>query len=205
VILHAYEDNTYDVIFDDDTIESKVLESNIKSMNGEGMGQRMSQIMGATQFNIGELVVFRNDFKSNRIWKIEKFDKGYAILKTEDKEGLDSDMKVAGLTDIERYVPNALSQSGSLQPGNLQPGSLQQGTPQQPVVVNVIAGDNNSMVSSQPTKPSLSEGSESQNNESQNNESADFSSPKIRFKKEEPEKEGGNPNLFGGSIVVKKI
>ena len=200
VILHAYEDNTYDVIFDDDTIESKVPESNIKSMDGQGMGHSH-----VTQFNIGELVVFRNDFKSNRIWKIEKFDKGYAILKTDDKEGLDSDMKVAGLTDIERYVPNALSQQGSLQQGSLQQGTPQSGTPQQPVVVNVIAGDNNSMVSSQPTKPSLSEGSESQINESQINESADFSLPKIRFKKEEPEKAGGNPNLFGGSIVVKKI
>jgi hypothetical protein len=205
MILRGYEDNTYDVIFDDDTIESKVPESNIKTMNGEGMGQRMSEGMSARQFNIGELVVFRNDFKSNRIWKIEKFDKGYAILKTDDKEGLDSDMKVAGLTDIERYVPTPLSQPGGLQQGGLQPG-----TPQQPVVVNVIAGDNNSMVSPQPTKPSLSEGSEQmgkfQTNEYQNNESADFSAPRIRFKKEETEKEGGNPNLLsGGSIVVKKI
>jgi hypothetical protein len=155
----------------------------------EGMGNKR-------EFNVGELVVFRNDFKPNRIWKITEFQRGYAVLKTDDKEGLDSDLKVAALTDIELYVPTAQNMSAPLS----QPAPLQQ----QPVVVNVIAGENNSMVSSQPTKPS-----QDQNVEIQDSESTDFSTPKIRFKKEEKDEkeEGGSSNNFlsGKSIVVKKI
>lgn len=192
VILHSHEDNTYDVMYDDDTTEHKVPESNIKRID-EGMGNKR-------EFNVGELVVFRSDFKPNRIWKIKEFQRGYAVLKTEDKEGLDSDLKVAALTDIERYVPPAQNMSAPLS----QPAPLQQ----QPVVVNVIAGENNSMVSSQPSQ----EPSQPQELSHVSDESTDFSTPKIRFKKEEnenekeKEKEGGNANfLSGGSIVVKKI
>ena len=191
VILHKHEDNTYDVMYDDDTIEKNVSESNINHMD-EGMGNKRQ--FNADQFNVGELVVFRNDFKPNRIWKITEFQRGYAVLETKDKEGLDSDLKVAALTDIERYVPTAQNMSAPLS----QPAPLQQ----QPVVVNVIAGENNSMVSSQPFQDKTSELEES--------ESTDFSTPKIRFKKdekEEGEKEEGSSNNFlsGKSIVVKKI
>ena len=185
IILYKHEDNTYDIMYDDNTIQKNVSESNIKHID-EGMGNKR-------QFNVGELVVLRNDYKPTRIWKINKFEKEYAILETEDREGLDSNLKVAGLTEIEKYVPIAQNTIAPI----AQPAPLQQ-----PVVVNVIAGENNSMVSSQPTQDKTSE--------LQDVESTDFSTPKIRFKKEdkdekdEKEKEGGNPNLFG-SIVVKKI
>ena len=99
-----------------------------------------------------DFVLFNGDFKPNRPWTINRFDKGFAILETEDEEGLSSNTKVVALSDIRPYV----------QPQQQQPQPQQQmGNPQPPVIVNVIAGDNNSM------EPKT--------------ETVDFSKPKIRF------------------------
>ena len=99
-----------------------------------------------------DFVLFNGDFKPDRPWKIISFDKGFAILETADEEGLSNNTKVVALSDIRPYVH---SQQPQQQP------QQQMGNSQPPVVVNVIAGDNNSM------EPKT--------------DTVDFSKPKIRF------------------------
>ena len=109
-------------------------------------------------------------------------------METGDKEGLESNIKVAGLADIKPYVEPQIQ---------IQP---QQSPQQVPVVLNMynVNGNENTLqpqpqvalqpqVNSQPQVDSI--------------EPLDFSQPKIKIK--EPELQ---PNLIkGGTIVVKKI
>jgi DNA-directed RNA polymerase II subunit RPB2 len=173
---------------------------------GKGKGQ-------GTSYQPSDIVVFNGDFKPNRAWEINKFEKGFAILETTDIEGLQPNtnrgthIKVAALSDIRKYVPQmsqSLSQGGfsqglsqGLSHGGLSHGGLPQGLshgglPQgQPVVVNVITGDNNSMETSEPQKQDV-----------------DFSKPQIKFVESENNGKTVDNLLLGGnskSIVVKKV
>ena len=174
---------------------------------GKGQGQ-------GTSYQPTDIVVFNGDFKPNRAWEINKFEKGFAILETTDIEGLlpntnrGTHIKVAALSDIRKYVPqmsqgglsHGLSQGGfsqglshggfsqGLSPQGLPHGGLSQG---QPVVVNVITGDNNSMETSEPQKQDV-----------------DFSKPQIKFVESENNGKTVDSLLLGGnskSIVVKKV
>ena len=155
---------------------------------GKGKGTASSSYPFLPQ----EQVSFNGDFKPSRVWKITEFEKGYAILETGDMEGLKPNnnsgthKKVVALSDIRRYVaPPAPMQSPTENTSS-------------PVVVNVIAGDNNNMETTQPQK-AKEEGGE-----------IDFSTPKIRFKEnanksENDEKTVDNLLSDGKSIVVKKV
>jgi hypothetical protein len=125
-----------------------------------------------------DFVLFNGDFKPDRPWRINSFDKGFAILETADTEGLSSNTKVVALSDIRPYV----------QPQQPQP--QQMGNSQPPVVVNVIAGDNNSM------EPKT--------------ETVDFSKPKIRFSENndvDTSSDASPMDNFSSSksIIVKKV
>ncbi len=127
-----------------------------------------------------EFVLFNGDFKPNRPWKINSFDKGFAILETTDAEGLSSNTKVVALSDIRPYVHSQPQPQPQQQMGNSQP----------PVVVNVIAGDNNSM------EPKT--------------ETVDFSKPKIRFSENsdvDTSSDASPVDNFSSSksIIVKKV
>ena len=130
-----------------------------------------------------DFVLFNGDFKPDRPWRINSFDKGFAILETADAEGLSSNTKVVALSDIRPYV----------QPQQQQPQQQQQqqmGNSQPPVVVNVIAGDNNSM------EPKT--------------ETVDFSKPKIRFSENNDVDTSSDASPMdnfssGKSIIVKKV
>ena len=135
-----------------------------------------------------DFVLFNGDFKPDRMWKINSFDKGFAILETADEEGLTSNTKVVALSDIRPYVR-------SQQPQQPQP-QQQMGNSQPPVIVNVIAGDNNSM------EPKT--------------ETVDFSKPKIRFSENNDVSRDASPDASGDassmdnfssgkSIIVKKV
>jgi hypothetical protein len=141
----------------------------------------MSDKGRGSMYQPNEFVLFNGDFKPNRPWKINSFDKGFAILETTDAEGLSSNTKVVALSDIRPYVH---SQQQQQQP------QQQMGNSQPPVVVNVIAGDNNSM------EPK--------------SDSVDFSKPKIRFSENsdvDTSSDASPVDNFSSSksIIVKKV
>jgi hypothetical protein len=139
---------------------------------------------GTRQFKVGDAVNFIGDYKQDRKWNIKEFEKGFAILETEDKEGLESNVKVAGLADIKPYVEPQIQ---------IQP--LQQ----VPVVLNMynVNGNENTL---QP-QPQVASQQPVESQQSVEAEPLDFSQPKIKIKDSESE-----PNLIkGGTIVVKKI
>jgi len=134
---------------------------------------------------VNEFVTFNGDFKPNRAWKITEFDKGFAVLETDDKEGLTSNLKVAALSDIKRF-------SQQQQPPSPDAMGLAPTPAPPPITVNVISGDNNTMETPK-QKPT---------------EDVDFSEPRIRFKEPSETSETksdisdfSNPK----SIVVKKV
>ena len=136
-------------------------------------------------FQVNEFVTFNGDFKPNRAWKITEFDKGFAVLETDDKEGLSSNLKVAALSDIKRF-------SQQQQPPSPDAMGLAPTQAPPPITVNVISGDNNTMETPK-QKPT---------------EDVDFSEPRIRFKEPSETSETksdisdfSNPK----SIVVKKV
>lgn len=134
-------------------------------------------------FQVNDFVTFNGDFKPNRVWKITEFDKGFAVLKTDDTEGLTSNLKVAALSDIKRFIQQ--------QPSPDAMGLALTPAPP-PITVNVISGDNNTMETPK-QKPT---------------EDVDFSEPRIRFKETgEPSENKSEISDFSNpkSIVVKKV
>jgi hypothetical protein len=155
-------------------------DSSASSSSGFGSGNR--------QFKVGDAVNFKGDYKQDRKWNIKEFEKGFAILETEDKEGLESNVKVAGLADIKPYVEPQIQ----IQPPH---------SPQQvPVVLNMynVNGNENTL---QPQPQVALQPQVDSQQQVQSEDALDFSQPKIKIKDSETE-----PNLIkGGTIVVKKI
>ena len=137
---------------------------------------------GSRQFNVGDAVNFMGDYKQGRKWTITEFEKGFAILQTEDSEGLDSNVKVAGLVDIKPYVEPQVQ----IQPQQLQP----------PVVLNMYnVNGNDNTLQPQPVEQPVEQ------QEQVEQQPIDFSKPKIKIEEKETP-----PNLLkGGAIVVKKL
>jgi hypothetical protein len=135
-------------------------------------------------FQVNDFVTFNGDFKPDRIWKITEFDKGFAVLETDDKEGLTSNLKVVALSDIKRFIQRQPSPDAmGLAPTPAPP----------PITVNVISGDNNTM----------------ETPKQKTTEEVDFSEPRIRFKEPTGETSETKSDIsdFSNpkSIVVKKV
>ena len=117
--------------------------------------------------DIGGISQDDNDIMNELLgFDLEEFEKGFAILETEDKEGLESNVKVAGLADIKPYVEPQIQ---------IQPPHSPQHSPQQvPVVLNMynVNGNENTL---QP-QPQV------ESHQSVEAESVDFSQPKIKIK-----------------------
>ena len=128
-------------------------------------------------FGLNQPVTYNGDFKPNRVWTIKEFDKGFAILETEDNEGLESNTKIAGLSDIKRVVHTPLQ---ALPPPVSQPAVIAP-------VFNIVTGDNSTIKSAE------------------KEESVDFSKPRIRINEESDSGENNFSKKSNGSIVVKKI
>ena len=138
-------------------------------------------------FKGGDSVIFRGDYKPNRKWKINEFEKGYAVLQTDDIEGLDNNKKVVSLTDILHYPAQQIQQQQQQQ----QQPQLQ--TPVISPVFNIVTGDNNNV-------------------KTKEEEPVDFNTPKIRLKMDEEESNSNDSDnkineklLKGNAIVVKKV
>jgi hypothetical protein len=94
-------------------------------------------------YNVGDKVHFRGDFNPSRVWTIQEFDKGFAILKTDDLTGLDNELKVAHLNDLEAVTLNTEQTGGD---GNAIPiGAMPLQTAPTTPIFNIVTGDNNTI------------------------------------------------------------
>ena len=166
-------------------------DSSSSDSSASGSSASSDTSSGTQQFKVGGAVNFKGDYKQDRKWNIKEFEKGFAILETGDKEGLESNIKVAGLADIKPYVEPQIQ---------IQP---QQSPQQVPVVLNMynVNGNENTLQPQPQVALQPQVDSQQQFDSQRQVEPLDFSQPKIKIK--EPESQ---PNLIkGGTIVVKKI
>jgi DNA-directed RNA polymerase II subunit RPB2 len=141
-------------------------------------------------FNIGDNVNFKGDFNQSRVWNIQEFDKGFAVLKTIDTEGLENNMKVVHLNDIssipEQIITPEAAAAAALKP-NESPIKFSP-------VFNIVTGSDNTIDTSEDKKP-------------ETEESDIFSKPLIKKTNDvAEEKTKAVDKLFSGStVVVKKL
>jgi DNA-directed RNA polymerase II subunit RPB2 len=136
------------------------------------------QNAGEPVYKLGNLVHFKGDFDKMRVWQIEGFQKGFAILKTNDNKGLENNVKVAHLTDISK-IQHSSAPSTHESPINFAP------------VINIVTGDGSKIEPQEAEKNTFSTPMIRIPTESVNTESA---SAKIDEKM-----------LSGGKLIVKKI
>jgi hypothetical protein len=157
-------------------------------------------------FNVGDAVHFNGDFNKSRVWTVEEFDKGFAVLKTGNTEGLESNMKVVHLNDI---VP-AVSE-----PVQVAQPALEESPVKFSPVFNIVTGDGNKIEACEPqTFVDVKHPVETQSSIQANTEEepADiFSKPLIKksvnFAGETPSKPVNDNKLLssGSAIVIKKL
>ena len=152
-------------------------------------------------FNVGDAVNFNGDFNKSRVWTVEEFDKGFAVLKTANTEGLESNMKVVHLNDIVPAVPEQIQLT-------------QHADEESPVkfspVFNIVTGNDNKIEA-----PSSAKETKNNNNNDAPHESTEediFSKPLIKksvnFAEDTNAKPAANDNKMlssGGAIVIKKL
>ena len=156
-------------------------------------------------FNVGDPVNFVGDFMPSRVWTVEEFDKGFAVLVTVNTEGLESNMKVVHLNDIVPAVPE--------QPVVQAPGQEESQMKFSPVF-NIVTGDGNKIEapSAQPIT-SATAGSAAASDPQPESQSEDiFSKPLIKksvnFESPaKPQDTALNNKMLasGGAIVIKKL
>jgi DNA-directed RNA polymerase II subunit RPB2 len=160
-------------------------------------------------YNVGDKVHFRGDFNPSRVWTIQEFDKGFAILKTEDLNGLDNELKVAHLNDLEAVTLNTEQIGGD---ANAIATPYLQTAPQQPVF-NIVTGDNNTIEATKPsveasTSANMSAANDAMDGGNAGNSSENiFSKPLIKKKSTDAGEEKNSAILTGGSgpIIIKKL
>jgi hypothetical protein len=154
-------------------------------------------------FNVGDPVNFNGDFKKSRVWVIDSFDKGFAVLKTTDPEGLELNMKVVHLSDIVPAVP--VEEKPTVE-NDMQKSFSP--------VFNIVTGNDNT-IQSPPTcvTPDIKQGGDMNAVAGSNEEAVnppDFSKPMIKksvnFSESEASPANDNKMLSsGGAIVIKKL
>lgn len=151
-------------------------------------------------YNVGDAVHFKGDFKHSRVWLIEEFDKGFAILKTEDIEGLENSRKVVPLDDIVHVLQETLL--AATQSGGADNELVKGFAP----VFNIVTGNDNKIEA--PSSPKKGGGVSFDDNSVKDDhfisggtstvdkETADFNKPLIKSDKQ---------LMSGGAIVIKKL
>jgi len=147
-------------------------------------------------FNVGDPVNFVGDFMPTRVWTVEEFDKGFAVLKTVNTEGLESNMKVVHLNDIVPAVPEQQMQAPVAEESGLK------FTP----IINIVTGDGNKIESQRVA----TEGASETPTETSSADDDIFSKPLIKKSSSSSSSEGSEPlnNKMlsnGGAIVIKKL
>jgi DNA-directed RNA polymerase beta subunit len=183
-------------------------DENISSLISQSETERHSREEAVMNnvFNVGDAVHFNGDFNKSRVWTVEEFDKGFAVLKTGNTEGLESNMKVVHLNDI---VP-AVSE-----PVQVAQPALEESPVKFSPVFNIVTGDGNKIEACEPqTFVDVKHPVETQSSIQANTEEepADiFSKPLIKksvnFAGETPSKHVNDNKLLssGSAIVIKKL
>ncbi len=147
---------------------------------------------GIPLLNVGDKVMFRGDFDKNRKWTIDSFEKGFAVIKTDDLNGLTGGSKVVGMNDIDTFMePETQTMIG----GNAQAQS------QPPIVLNIVNGDNNKVEQDSSTPGQTQTPATAQTIDEMPREEAIFDKPMIK----KPAQEGGSNVFAQGALVVKKV
>jgi hypothetical protein len=145
---------------------------------------------GIPLLNVGDKVMFRGDFDKNRKWTIDSFEKGFAVIKTDDLNGLTGGSKVVGMNDIDTFMePETQTMIG----GHAQAPS------QPPIVLNIVNGDNNKVEQDSSTPSQMP--ATAQTIDEMPREEAMFDKPMIK----KPAQEGGSNVFAQGPLVVKKV
>jgi hypothetical protein len=175
-------------------------DDNISSLISQSETERQSREDAVTNnvFNVGDAVNFNGDFNKSRVWTVEEFDKGFAVLKTANTEGLESNMKVVHLNDIVPAVPEQIQVT-------------QHADEESPVkfspVFNIVTGNDNKIEA-----PSFAKDTDAPAEEDAPAKEDIFSKPLIKksvnFAEDTNAKPAANDNKMlssGGAIVIKKL
>ena len=215
--LFSDDDDDFDSILDSDsdddhpriTIEGGAVEkieyetlspgtTNIASLISQSENAKPHEVVNNV-FNVGDAVNFNGDFKELRVWTVQEFDKGFAILKTIDTEGLETNMKVAHLNDIVPAVHPKIQ---------VAPPALDESPVKFSPVFNIVTGNDNTIES----KGSAAPVPNTVTSEEESNVDI-FSKPLIKksvnFAEQETPPNDVNDNKMlssrGGAIVIKKL
>jgi DNA-directed RNA polymerase II subunit RPB2 len=172
-------------------------DKNISSLISQSETEKHSREEAITNnvFNVGDAVNFNGDFNKSRVWTVEEFDKGFAVLKTANTEGLESNMKVVHLNDIVPAVPEQIQVT-------------QHADEESPVkfspVFNIVTGNDNKIEA-----PSFAKDTDAPAEEDAPAKEDIFSKPLIKKSvnfAEETQATNDNKMLSsGGAIVIKKL
>ena len=175
---------------------------NISSLISQSETERQSREDAVTNnvFNVGDAVNFKGDFNKSRLWTVEEFDKGFAVLKTANTEGIESNMKVVHLNDIVSAVPEQIQVP--------QQGADEESPVKFSPVFNIVTGNDNKIET-----PSLAKDTKSNNDNNdaphESTEEDIFSKPLIKksvnFAEEEKHANDNKMLSSGGAIVIKKL
>jgi hypothetical protein len=192
------------VKIDYETLPPLLTSTNLSSLISQSESMK-PDVSVKNVFNVGDQVNFLGDFMPSRVWTVEEFDKGFAVLKTANTEGLESNMKVVHLNDIVPAVPE--------QPVVQAPGQEESQMKFSPVF-NIVTGDGNKIEapSAQP-RTSATAGSASASDPQPESQGEDiFSKPLIKksvnFESPaKPQDTALNNKMLasGGAIVIKKL
>jgi flagellar biosynthesis GTPase FlhF len=155
-------------------------------------------------YNVGDAVHFKGDFKHSRVWMIEEFDKGFAILKTEDIEGLDNSRKVVPLDDIVHVLQETLLNPP--QKGGADTEMLPKGFSP---VFNIVTGNDNKIEA--PPSINMTQKNEAESfadnlvKDDNTFVGGTFSSPKKETDFNKPLIKSDKQLMSGGAIVIKKL
>jgi hypothetical protein len=154
------------------------------------------------QMKIGDPVHFIGDFNKSRVWHIESFEDGFAILTTNNMNGLETNRKVAHPKDIIPATMATVSTTSQADPSI--PSSFAP-------VFNIVTGNGNKVETNEkaPPKKVGFDQPKVDNDESKcdlfPSPIPDFDKPMIKIKSDDNDKVSSDFALKGGSIVIKKL
>lgn len=181
-----------------ETLPSLATSTNLSSLISQSESMKPVVTTVKNVFNVGDPVNFVGDFMPSRVWTVEEFDRGFAVLKTANVEGLESNMKVVHLNDIVPAVPEQQVQA---------PVSEESPVKFSPVF-NIVTGDGNK-IEAQASAQAATSTEASAKPTSVDDDDNIFSKPLIK-KSQSQASETGEPlnNKMlsnGGAIVIKKL
>ena len=149
------------------------------------------------QMKIGDPVHFIGDFDKSRVWHIESFEDGFAILTTNNMNGLETNRKVAHPKDI---IPATMASASSTtnHADSSMPSSFAP-------VFNIVTGNGNKVETNEKAPHGFDQPKVDNDCDLFSSPVPDFDKPMIKIKSDDNDKVSSDLALKGGSIVIKKL